>query len=218
MGRPSGPRQILVFQERFKRVKLRKKHRKGFTLDQVALIALGANQPSFAGSPAETLHAALAALETADGLNLRAVSRLYRTPAFPPGAGPDYVNAAAAFDCNLAPHDLLTLLHGIENEHARSRESRWGARTLDLDLLALDGKILPSLLTWRHWYELPLAAQAQTAPHELVLPHPRLQDRAFVLVPLAEIAPDWRHPVLDRTVSEMLNALPDHEISAVTAL
>ena len=191
-------------------------------MEQDCLIALGSNQPTIAGDPAATLHAALARLTGSDTDKGRKVqvkcSRFYRTPAFPPGAGPDFVNAAAMLSSPDAPGTILARLHEIEAAFGRSREARWSARTLDLDLLAIGEKVLPSPRIWQDWADLPPEEQASRAPSELILPHPRLQDRAFVLVPLAEIAPAWRHPVLGLTVSEMLARLPASALEGIAPL
>ena len=187
-------------------------------MDQVALIALGSNQHSPAGSPTRTLEAALARLDALAGLSQRRVSRFFSTPAFPLGAGPDYINAAATFETTLDPHALLQHLHQVESGLSRSRKTRWAARTIDLDLLGLGPTVIPDRVTWRQWYDLPPSRQPEVAPDQLILPHPRLQDRGFVLVPLAEIAPDWRHPVLNRTVAEMLDALPACALNDITPL
>ncbi len=146
------------------------------------------------------------------------MSRLFATPCFPPGTGPDYVNAAAVIATSLDPPTLLGHLNAIEDRFGRQRVQRWGQRTLDLDLLAYEDLVLPDAATHDHWRNLPPDAQVHQAPDTLILPHPRLQDRAFVLVPLAEIAPDWRHPRLMITVLEMLNRLEMAEIAAVTPL
>ena len=187
-------------------------------MDQVALVAFGSNQTSPAGPPTETINSALAALGDIKGLQLRSASALYSTPAFPPGSGPDFVNAVAAFDCIHTPTNLLEILHQIEADHARTRRTRWAARSLDLDLLALGKLIRPSQDVWREWYELPLADQANLAPKQLILPHPRIQERAFVLVPLADAMPQWRHPVLDKTAAEMCSELPKSDLESVKKL
>jgi len=150
-----------------------------------------------------------------EGLNLRALSRFWRSPAFPAGAGPDYVNACAVVSAPMPAEAVLEALHRIEARLGRRREKRWGARGIDLDLLACGGAIRPDPDTEASWRNLPLEEQMQRAPQTLILPHPRLADRAFVLIPLAEIAPMWRHPATGKAVSEMLAALGAAEKAAM---
>ncbi len=172
---------------------------------------------SSAGGPRETLCAALGALET-PRVALRAVSRFFLTPAFPAGSGPDFVNAAAILDTDLTAPDLLAHLHGVEAQFGRVRKDRWDARTLDIDLLALGDQVLPDAAGYRHWADLPPDRQRIETPDRLILPHPRLQDRAFVLVPLADIAAGWHHPVTGRSLTAMLAALPQADRDGVRPL
>jgi 2-amino-4-hydroxy-6-hydroxymethyldihydropteridine diphosphokinase len=180
-------------------------------------IAMGANLPSGKTSPKDTLNAAINDLRQ-QNMTIAAISPFYSTPCFPAGAGPDYVNAAIHLKCALSPKDMLAHLHGIEANHGRERLERWGMRTLDLDLIACGDSILPDLETFEHWYDLPQEDQRRAAPSVLILPHPRLQDRAFVLVPLRDIAAEWRHPVLKLTVNEMCNALAPEALAEIVVL
>jgi 2-amino-4-hydroxy-6-hydroxymethyldihydropteridine diphosphokinase len=184
-----------------------------------ALVALGANLPFEGEPPAKTLERAVKALST-EGLSVLSVSRFFATPCFPAGAGPDYVNAAAvlAVDPEIDATSLLAALHRIESRFGRKRETRWGMRTLDMDLLALGDSVLPDTATLDEWRSLPPEQQVRRTPDQLILPHPRLQDRAFVLVPLADVAPDWVHPRTGLTVAAMLAALPEEDRAAVRPL
>jgi 2-amino-4-hydroxy-6-hydroxymethyldihydropteridine diphosphokinase len=110
------------------------------------------------------------------------------------------------------------MLHQIEAAHGRIRSGRWAGRTLDIDLLAVGDQILPDAETHRQWRDLSPEDQALLAPDQLILPHPRLSERAFVLVPLADVAPDWRHPILGQTVTQMRDALPPADLAAVQPL
>ena len=184
---------------------------------QQVLAALGANLDSVAGPPRATLLAAIEMLAAA-GLVIRAVSPFYRTPAFPAGSGPDYVNAALVIETAMTPQQVLAQFHEIEASMGRERVQRWGQRTLDIDLLAFDDHVLPEIAEFRRWQTLLPSEQVAQTPDQLILPHPRIQDRAFVLVPLADIAPDWLHPVLDQTIQQLLDRIPQAEKDEVQML
>lgn len=187
------------------------------------LIAVGSNVHLNEHSPLSTT--ILAIRELSNIIHLPVASRLYRTPAYPSGSGPDYVNAVIRADHDCPTDDapaaakaLLEQLHRIEGAFRRTRTTRWASRTLDLDLLAFGDLVLPDVQTQTHWHTLPAADQGRVAPSELILPHPRLQDRAFVLIPLCDVAPHWRHPRTHQRACDMAAALPEADRSAIVAL
>lgn len=183
-----------------------------------ALVALGSNMPSDQGDPVATLAWALAQIGAHPGLSLVRRSRWFRTPAYPAGAGPDFVNGAAVFATDLEPTEVLAVLHKTEALLGRTRVQRWEPRICDLDLLCHGDRIAPDLQTARRWIETDSTSAARNAPDELILPHPRLHERGFVLVPLIEVAPDWVHPVLGRNIKEMMADLPHSDLDAIRPL
>lgn len=183
-----------------------------------ALISLGGNVASTGGSVTATLIRASEMIARSDGVRLLCRSRWYRTPAVPAGSGPDFVNGAALVETVLAPEALLETLHGIEATLGRERSVRWAPRACDLDLLAFDDRILPDRETLERWMALDLGSAQSVVPARLILPHPRMHERGFVLVPLAEIASGWRHPLTGRTVEEMRDSLPADERAAICPL
>ncbi len=158
------------------------------------------------------------ALFADSGLTIRRRSRWFRTAAWPIGSGPDFVNGAVAFEADAAPVEVLSRLHRIEAQLGRVRVKRWEPRTCDIDLLACGEITLPDRATLVLWMYQAESEQRIKAPEGLILPHPRLHERAFVLVPLAEIAPEWLHPQLGQTVDQMLAALPEAARLAIVAI
>ncbi len=161
---------------------------------QLAAISLGSNL----GNSRATLEAALSRLGTAPGVEVVSRSSWYKTAPRGGPQQPDYLNACAVIKVAINPQRLLATLMTIEQEFGRVRSIRWGPRTLDLDIILYADLMLDS--------------------PDLTIPHPRMAERAFVLVPLAEIAPDWVEPVSGQTISQLVQKLDISELAEVTRL
>jgi 2-amino-4-hydroxy-6-hydroxymethyldihydropteridine diphosphokinase len=149
----------------------------------IAYVGLGANL----GDPPQQLRGALEHLGAAEEVEVTRVSRFYRNPPLGPENQPWYVNAAARLRTRLGPEELLRLLQQIEAIMGRVRGEHWGPRVIDLDLLLYNGEVIFT--------------------PDLVVPHPEMHRRAFVMAPLAEIAPQAWHPVLQKNVNDLLATL-----------
>ncbi len=157
-------------------------------------LGLGANLPHpIYGSPRETLLAALAELGRR-GIRLLRLSPWYQTAPVPASDQPWFVNAVAEVATDLSADDLLAELHAVEAEFGRVRSVPNAARLIDLDLLDLRGKV------------------AQGGPGKAILPHPRLAGRAFVIRPLADLSPEWRHPVTKTPIKALVDGLPPDQM------
>ena len=155
----------------------------------VSFIALGANLPGRFASPAAAVEAAIGALQEPE-IALLSRSRLYRSVAWPDPSEPEFINAVISVMTDLDALNLLARLHMLEAEFGRERRKPNAPRPLDLDIVDYAGRV---------------SASGETP----ILPHPRMTDRAFVLLPLADIAPDWRHPVTGTPIADLVRALPD---------
>ena len=162
------------------------------------LVGLGANHPGPSGPPRNTVERALAQLDE-KGVRVRAVSRFYETAAVGRAGQPRYVNAAAVIETAMPPEALLRRLKQIERAAGRRGGSPWGPRTLDLDILDYNGRVQ----NWRGM--VPRFARAGRRP--LILPHPWIESRPFVLRPLLDVAPDWRHPVTRKSARSLWRRL-----------
>ena len=165
------------------------------------LIAAGSSLPFCNVDSQQIVLRAFSALERIS--SVRKTSSLYETPAWPDPNDPPFINAVAVIETALPPVGLLLALHAIEAGFGRRRRRQNAPRTLDLDLLAYD--------------DLRRPLDDRTAPAKgPVLPHPGIATREFVLAPLTEIAPNWRHPVSDKTAGAMLAALPTRQARRIS--
>ena len=166
--------------------------------DAAIYIALGANLPSEGRTPLETVEAALAILGEA-GLPVLAASSAWSSPAWPDPSDPAYVNAVVRVRSDEEPRAILDTLHEIEAQFGRQRTVVNAPRPLDLDLIDHSGQCL-------------------TDAAGLEIPHPRACQRAFVLLPLQEIAPDWRDPVSGAAIADLVARLPVEDRDAMSKL
>lgn len=165
-------------------------------MSELLLVAIGSNLPDRTGrSPTETCDRVVHRLAAHSALTLESVSHWYRTAPIPASDQPDFINGVARLSGTLDPAELLMILHAIEAEAGRFRTVRNAARVLDLDLLAVGDIVVDT--------------------PNLILPHPRLAERAFVLFPLCDVAPSWRHPLLRRTATELRDMLPPQRIEQI---
>lgn len=151
----------------------------------IAYIGFGSN----IGDRLSYIQNALHSLSDADGITLKKVSSLYKTAPIGFEAQEDFLNGVVSIKTSLSPHNLLYTLKDIEISIGRKHRTRWGPREIDMDMLIYGDQCL------------------QTP--NLVIPHPEMHLRRFVLVPLAEIAPNLSHPVFDKTVQSLLDNLED---------
>jgi len=157
------------------------------------LIAIGANLPGVHGGNAlENCARGVAAIKSIPGLTFKSQSNWYRTAAIPPSGQPDYCNGVVRLEGEIDGAALLAALHQIEADAGRTRGAPNAARTLDLDIIDLNGAI-----------------RAVPPP---ILPHPRAHLRAFVLRPILDVAPSWQHPAFHRSVTSLLVDLPPQQI------
>lgn len=152
-------------------------------VDSISAIALGSNL----GNSLETLESAVATIASTSGILVKGRSHWYQTKAISPSPQPDYLNGCVILQTTHSPIVLLNTLLEIEQQFGRVRRERNDPRTLDLDLLLFDDIVLNE--------------------PELQIPHPRMVERAFVLVPLAEIAPDWIEPISGKAIAELAQAV-----------
>ncbi len=159
------------------------------------LVALGSNLSGAWGAPCQILNRAVLELGKPPGAAISALSGLYETAGVGRGQPGVFVNAVVSLECHCSPAALLRRLKMIERQAGPRSSRRWGPRTLDLDILDYRGLIMG----WPEQGRLNEAA----IRNQLVLPHPLLHERPFVLAPLGEVAPDWRHPVLRLTSRQL---------------
>ena len=184
---------------------------------KTAFVAFGGNINSSLGKPKATISAALKMLESTS-LTVKKTSSFYLTPAVPEGSGPSFVNAVAEISTNFNAYELLDKFHMIEHAFDRKRLTRWSPRSIDIDLLTLDHQVLPCTVEFLRWANLNIDQQAKYTPKSVILPHPRLHHRAFVLLPLKEIDKTWAHPVFKKSVNQMLEKINPDECKNIKLL
>ena len=182
------------------------------------ILVLGSNLSSEFGNSAETLKKCVDEIRSNPDIESLSESNWYISSSFLNKREPRYVNVGIRFSTKLKPIKLLDFTSGLETKYGRKRQERWGPRTCDIDILLCDQLILPSKLSFNKWLNLDLSDQIRLVPDELILPHPRLQERTFFLKPLDDLQPDWVHPFLKVKAKEMLDSLPPYELESIHEL
>ncbi|MCH9745713.1 MAG: 2-amino-4-hydroxy-6-hydroxymethyldihydropteridine diphosphokinase [Proteobacteria bacterium] len=154
----------------------------------LAYIGLGSNL----NNPRQQIKTAVMALHTAKDIEVVNLSSLYQSPPVDNSKQPDYINAIAQVNTHLTPLELLYVCQNIETQQHRVREKKWGARTIDLDIITYGVQVVAS--------------------KQLVIPHPEMMNRAFVLIPLAELEPDLKVPVLG-SIQDIIQELGDYQLT-----
>ena len=179
------------------------------------VVVLGSNLSSEFGNSAETLKKCVDEIRSYPSIECLLESNWYISSSFLNIRDPRYVNVGISFSTKLKPKELLNFTSVLENKYGRKRRERWGPRTCDIDILLCDQLILPSKLYFEKWLKLDFFEQKELSPDELILPHPRLQERTFFLKPLNDLQPDWTHPFLEMKAKEMLDSLPSNELQNI---
>ena len=182
------------------------------------VVVLGSNLPSEFGSSAETLKKCADEMKSSPAIDSLFESNWYISSSLLDEREPRYVNVGIRFSANLEPIELLNFTSDLENKYGRKRQRRWGPRTCDIDILLCDQLILSNKLNFKKWLNLDLSDQIRLVPNELILPHPRLQERVFFLKPLNDLKPDWIHPFLNMNAKEMLDSIPPDELESIHRL
>ena len=182
------------------------------------VVVLGSNLSSEFGNSAETLKKCVDEIRSNPDIVSLSESNWYLSSSFLDKREPRYVNVGIRFITKLNPIRLLHFTSALENKYGRKRQERWGPRTCDIDILLCDQQILPSKLYFNKWLNLNLSDQIRLVPNDLILPHPRLQERTFFLKPLIDLQPDWIHPFLKVKAKEMLDSLPPYELENIHEL
>ena len=179
------------------------------------VVVLGSNLSSEFGNSAETLKKCVDEIRSDPSIELLLESNWYISSSILNKREPRYVNVGIRLSTNLKPKELLNFTADLEIKYGRKRQRRWEPRTCDIDILLCDQLILPSKLYFEKWLKLDFFQQKELSPDELILPHPRLQERAFFLKPLNDLQPDWTHPFLEMKAKEMLDSLPSNELENI---
>ena len=182
------------------------------------VLILGANMPSKFGDILTTLQMCVEYIKNEEPIDLISQSKWYQSESFPDKSKPTFINVGIKIISKLEPYQILKIIDEIEKGFGRIRKRRWDARVCDIDIIYCNKKIIPTRNILKKWMSMKIEEQLITTPRTLILPHPRIQDRLFFLVPLNELSPNWRHPILGKTAKEILDSIPQNEIDVLEVI